>query len=108
MAPIIEQIAWAATVIGTSSEYRGPGRDIADRRNAKEQAAHAHKGKVDVDVTKDSPNTYLTREHNVRWMTAAWDLLVLHLLTRFEDLEVALETLVKFKQQFKYSTLICR
>jgi hypothetical protein len=60
MAPIAEQIAWAATVGGTSSEYRGPGRNVADRRDAEEQAAHASKKQANTEDTKNRLATYLT------------------------------------------------
>jgi hypothetical protein len=80
MAPTAEQIAWAATVVGTSSEYRGPGRNVADRRNAKEQAAHASKKQANLDESKNKLAAYLTSD--VRWATAAWALLMFHLLVR--------------------------
>jgi hypothetical protein len=60
MAPIAEQIAWAATVGGTSSEYRGPGRNVADRRNAEEQAAYAYNKQANLEDTKNRLAAYLT------------------------------------------------
>jgi hypothetical protein len=60
MAWTAEQIAWAATVVGTSSEYRGPGRNGADRRNAKEQAVLAFKKQTNLEDTKNGLATYFT------------------------------------------------
>jgi hypothetical protein len=80
MAPIAEQIAWAATVGGTCSEYRGPGRNGAYQRDAEEQAAHASKKQANLDESKNKLAAYLISD--VRWATAAWALLMFHLLVR--------------------------
>ena len=105
MDPAAEQIAWAATVVGTGSEYRRPGRNVADRRNRREQAAPASKKQANLDESKNKLAAYLTSD--LRWATAAGALLMFHLLVGSGHLEVALETLIYFKKQFMYSTLIC-
>jgi hypothetical protein len=105
MPPTAKQIAWAATIVGTNSEYRGPGRDVADQRHAEEQAALASKKQSNLDESKNKLAAYLTSD--LRWATAAGALLMFHLLVGSGHLEVALETLIYFKKQFMYSTLIC-
>jgi hypothetical protein len=100
MVPTAEQIAWAATVVGTGSEYRRPGRNVADRRNRREQAAPASKKQANLDESKNKLAAYLTSD--VRWAMAAWALLMFHPLVRSGDLEAVVDTLLYLKMRIPY------
>jgi hypothetical protein len=62
MAPTAEQMVWAATIVGTSGEYPGPGQNVADRCNEEEQGALACKRQNSLDESKNKLAAYLTSD----------------------------------------------